>query len=145
MDTVLSILHVASAVFIVGPMAILPMTGLRALRSGNGAQVRTLAKSTSIFTWLSLLVFVFGFGILGMSGKAWGISFMTPWILWSVILYALAFILTMFVVAQMNKAAAEVDGSTPGTKPSGYGAIAGSSGVAALLLLAEVVLMIWKP
>lgn len=145
MDTLLSILHVASAVFIVGPMAILPMTGLRALRSGNGSQVRTLAKSTSIFTWLSLLTFVFGFAILGMSGKSWGIGFMTPWILWSVILYALAFIVTLFVVSQMDKAADEVDGSAPGTKPAGYGAIAGSSGIAALLLVAVVVLMIWKP
>lgn len=145
MDTVLSILHVASAVFIVGPMAILPMTGLRALRSGSGAQVRTLAKSTSIFTWLSLLVVVFGFGILGMVGKTWGISMMTPWILWSIILYVLAFVVTMVVVGQMNKAAAEVDGAAPGTKPSGYGMIAGSSGIAALLLVAVVVLMIWRP
>lgn len=145
MNTVLSILHVATAVFIVGPMAILPMTGLRALRSGNGAQVRTLAKSTAIFTWLSLLVFVFGFGVLGMADKKWGLSFMTPWILWSVILYIVAFALTMFVVAQMNKAAAEVDGAAAGTKPSGYGAIAASSGVSSLLLLAVVVLMVWKP
>ena len=145
MNTVLSILHVATAVFIVGPMAILPMTGLRALRSGNGAQVRTLAKSTSIFTWLSLLVFVFGFGVLGMADKKWGLSFMTPWILWSVILYIVAFALTMFVVAQMKKAAAEVDGAAAGTKPSGYGIIAALSGVSSLLLLVVVVLMVWRP
>jgi len=141
MDTVLSILHVASAVFIVGPMAILPMTGLRALRSGSGAQVRTLAKSTTIFTWLSLLTVVFGFGISGM----WKISFLTPWILWSVILYVIAFLLTLFVIGQMHKAAAEIDGASAGTKPSGYGAIAASSGIAALLLVAVVVLMIWRP
>lgn len=145
MNTVLSILHVVTAVFIVGPMAILPMTGLRALRSGNGAQVRTLAKSTAIFSWLSLLTVVFGFGVLGMADKKWGLSFMTPWILWSVILYILAFALTMFVVAQMKKAADEVDGAAAGTKPSGYGAIAASSGVSSLLLLAVVVLMVWKP
>lgn len=145
MYTVFLILHVVAAVFIVGPMAILPMTGLRALRSGNGAQVRTLAKSTSIFTWLSLLVFVFGFGVLGMADKKWGLSFMTPWILWSVILYIVAFALTMFVVAQMKKAAAEVDGAAAGTKPSGYGIIAALSGVSSLLLLVVVVLMVWRP
>lgn len=145
MNTVLSILHVASAIFIIGPMAILPMTGLRALRSGSGTQVRTLAKSTSIFTWLSLLVIVFGFGIVGTVGQDWGISITTSWILWSIILYALAFALAMFVVAQMNKAAIEIDGAAPGTKPVGYGAIAASSGVAALLLAAVVVLMVWRP
>ncbi|KRA22166.1 conjugal transfer protein TrbL [Microbacterium sp. Root61] len=146
MDTIISILHVGTAVFIVGPMAILPMTGLRALRSGNAGQVRTLAKSTSIFTWLSLLTFIFGFGAMSMADEKYNLSFTTPWILWSTILYVIAFAVTMFlVVPQMNKAAAELDGAAEGTKPSGYGAIAAGSGIASLLLVAVVVLMIWKP
>lgn len=94
MSSILLLLHVVTAVFIVGPMAIIPMTGLRALRSGNAGQVRTLAKSTAIFTWLSLITFVLGFGVAGM----WKLSMTTPWVLWSIILYAIAFLLTIFVV-----------------------------------------------
>lgn len=146
METVISILHIATAVFIVGPMAILPMTGLRALRSGSGDQVRTLAKSTRIFAWLSLLTFVFGFGAMSMADPKYNLSVTTPWILWSIIAYAIAFVLTMFVVVpQLVKAATEVDAAAAGTKPSGYGIIAASSGITTLLLVAVVVLMIWKP
>lgn len=50
MDTLISILHVVGAVFIVVPMAILPMTAMRAVRAGKGAQVAVLAKSTTIFS-----------------------------------------------------------------------------------------------
>ncbi len=147
MYTVISILHVATAVFIVGPMAILPMTGLRALRSGNASQVRTLAKSTMIFSWLSLVTFVLGFGAMGMAPKQYDLSFTTPWILWSIILYVIAFVLSAFIaVPQMNKAADRLE-ATPegGAVAAGYGGIAASNGVASLLLVAVVVLMVWKP
>ena len=38
MDTILNILHVATAVFIIGPMAILPMTALRTIALGRPAR-----------------------------------------------------------------------------------------------------------
>jgi len=141
----MTILHVGTAVFIVGPMAILPMTGLRALRSGNAGQVHTLARSTAVFSWLSLLTFIFGFGAMSLAPEQYNLSMTTPWILWSIILYAIAFLLNVFfVVPQMNKAA-EASGGEKAAKPAGYGAIAASNGISALLLVVVVVLMIWKP
>lgn len=148
----MSILHVGTAVFIVGPMAILPMTGLRALRSGSSSQVRTLATSTMVFSWLSLLTFVFGFGAMALAPAQYHLTFTTPWILWSTILYVVAFVLSVFVIVpQLRKAAGEVavepapgDAAVIG-KPAGYGAIAGSSGVVSLLLVIVVILMVWKP
>jgi uncharacterized membrane protein len=154
MDTLFDILHVAAAVFIVGPMAILPMTGLRGLRSGDAGQVRTIAKATMVFSWLSLLVVIFGFGLLGVSPDAqkYHTTFLTPWILWSIIAWLVAFALNLFVVVpRMNKAADELDAHPAGdaaaavARPSGYGAIAASNGIASLLLVVVVVLMIWKP
>lgn len=151
MDTLISILHVAGAVFIVGPMAILPMTAMRAVRAGNGAQVAVPAKSTTIFAWLSLLVFVFGFGAMSMAPDEYELSVTTPWILWSIILYVIAFALTLFVVVPSMKKAAEALTAGTGTGAGGeapkasYPAIAAGSGVSSLLLLAVVVLMVWKP
>ena len=147
MDTLITILHVATAVFIVGPMAIIPMTGLRALRSGSAGQVRTLAKSATIFSWLSLVTFVLGFGAMGMAPAKYHLSFTTPWILWSIILYVIAFVLSVFVaVPQMNKAADRLDQAPEGgAAAAGYGGIAASNGIAALLLVAVVELMVWKP
>ncbi len=142
METLFSVLHVVAAVFIVGPMAILPMTAMRAVRAGNGGQVAVLAKSTMIFSWLSVLVVVFGFGIMGMS--EYDISISTPWILWSLVLWAAATIINLvLVVPSMRKAAAALsDGASEG---SGYPAIAAGSGISTILLIAVVVLMVWKP
>lgn len=157
MDTLFAVLHVVGAVFIIGPMAILPMTAMRAVRAGNAAQVGTLAKSTNLFALLSLIVFVLGFALVGMADPKYHLSVGTPWVLWSVILYVVALGLTLFlVVPTMRRAsealeapvAAAADGSADAAvafPKAGYPAIAAGSGIASLLLVAVVVLMVWKP
>jgi uncharacterized membrane protein len=159
MDTLFNVLHVVTAVFIVGPMAILPMTAMRAVRAGIASQVKTLAKSTNLFALLSLATVVFGFGVMGMSDPKYKLSVTTPWILWSIVAYIIALGLTLFlVVPAMRRAADAIEtlpaasgvapaATTPAaTSPSrGYPAIAAGSGVASLLLVLVVVLMVWKP
>lgn len=139
MQTVLTVLHVVGSVFIVGPMAILPMTGLRAIRSGHAAQATSLAKSTLIFSLISLLVVVFGFGAMGLADPKYHLTVTTTWILISLILYVVAVALIIFVTVPAMRRAVAAEGK------SGYGAIAGSSGIATLALVAVVVLMVWKP
>ncbi|MFF1878144.1 DUF2269 family protein [Leifsonia sp. NPDC058230] len=161
MDTLFAILHVATAVFIVGPMAIIPMTAMRAVRAGNASQVRTLAKSTNLLSLLSLLTVVFGFAVMGMSDPKFDLSVTTPWILWSIIAYVIALGLTLFVVVPAMRRAADALDAVSATAPApataggaataagpesrGYPAIAAASGVASLLLVLVVVLMVWKP
>ncbi|MDQ1597391.1 MAG: hypothetical protein QOI70_815 [Microbacteriaceae bacterium] len=148
MDTLFTVLHVVGAVFIVGPMAILPMTAMRALRSENYAQVATLAKSTAVFSYLSLIVFVLGFAVLGMSAPKDNLSFTTPWILISVIAYAVAIVLSLVVVVPAMRRAAEAPaGPSSGSPaaPRSNAAVSAGSGVVSLLLLLVVVLMVWKP
>jgi uncharacterized membrane protein len=161
-DTLIDVLHIVGAVFIVGPMAILPMTAMRSLRGGNARQVATLAKSTNVFTLLSVIVALLGFGAVGLSDPKYHLSVVTPWILISIILYAIALALNLFlVIPSMRSAAAELEtnsaaGGAPdlategesvgtGVRTRGYGAIAGGSGIVALLLVAVVVLMVWRP
>jgi uncharacterized membrane protein len=106
--------------------------------------VSTLARSTFVFSLLSLLVVVFGFGVMGLADERSHLSFATPWILWSLILYAIALVLNLLVVVPAMRTAAE--GLERGEAArAGYGRIAGASGVATLLLVAVVVLMVWKP
>lgn len=137
METAFSILHVVTAVFLVGPMAILPMVAMRDLRTGNGAQAATLGRSTFVFSLASLLVIVFGFGLTGMSEYA---SITTPWVLASLIVYLVALALTLIVVVPALRGAGESSDSK-----ATYTRVAMSSGIATLLLLAAVVLMVWKP
>jgi uncharacterized membrane protein len=142
METLFAVLHVVAAVFIVGPMAILPMTAMRAVRAGDARQVETLAKSTNLISLLSLIVVFFGFAVMGTADPKYHLSIVTPWILWSLILYVVALALTLFLVVPTMRRAAEAlrDGSA-----SKYPAIAAGSGVASLLLVIVVVLMVWKP
>ena len=145
MEAFLSTLHVVGAVFIVGPMAILPMTAMRAIRAGQGAQVAVLAKSTFVFSLLSLVVALLGFGVVGVSTHDTKIS--TPWVLISIILYALAVGLTLIAVVPALRSASEhlLDQTAENLKPSDYRRIAIGSGVTSLLLVIVVVLMTWKP
>ena len=144
MDTVLNVLHVVTAVFLVGPMAVLPMTAMRAVRAGNGPMVELLGRSTRVFTLASLLVAVLGFGVVGTSD--FDLSVTTDWVLISIVLYLVALALSLgLVVPSMTKAAARLEeGRAEGARAL-YGRIAAGSGVVSLLLVAVTVLMVWKP
>jgi uncharacterized membrane protein len=146
MDTVLSILHVVTSVFIVGPMAILPMTAMRALRAGQAGPVLSLAKSTAIFSYASLLVVVFGFGVMGMADPQYDLSITTPWVMISLILYVVALVLNLSVVLpKLRQAAQQLQNGSVTIGGTSYTLIAISSGIVSLLLVAVVVLMVWKP
>ena len=146
MDTVLTVLHVVAAVFLVGPMAILPMTALRALRAGEWSMVSTLAVSTRVFSLASLLVAVLGFGVVGTADKRFDLSVTTSWVLTSIILYVSALALSLAVVVPaMKRAAGELEGGRGEAARALYGRIAAGSGVVSLLLVAVTVLMVWKP
>lgn len=147
METVLNVLHVVTAVFLIGPMAILPMSALSALRAGHDAQVASLARSTAIFSWASLVVAVLGFGVLGVSDPKYDLSITTPWVLGSLLLYLVALLVSLAVVVPALRRAGPVHTDSGDSAPTdgGYGRIAASSGVVSLLLTAVVVLMVWKP
>ena len=145
METVVFALHVVAAVFIIGPMAILPMTAMRAVRAGQGGQVAVLAQSTFVFSLLSLLVAVLGFGVLGLNEEGTIVS--TPWVLISIILYVAAVALNLFAVVPALRSAAEhmLDPVTQDLQRPDYRRIAIGSGVVTLLLVVITVLMAWHP
>jgi uncharacterized membrane protein len=143
METLFAVLHVVAAVFIIGPMAILPMAGLRSLRSGNSAQVTGFARATNVFGWLSLVVAVFGFGLVAFVDPEDKLTYTTPWLLTSIILYAAAVTVVLSGVAPLMKRAGER--LADGKLAMEYRPIAALSGLSALLLVAVVVLMVWRP
>ncbi len=145
MDLLFSILHVVGSVFIIGPMAILPMTGLRAIRAGAGGQVTTLAKSVTIFSVLSLLVVIFGFALLGVSDPKYHLSFTTSWIWISLVAYVIAAGLNLFLVAPALRDAGTRLQDGKSVAAGAHPRISAGSGLASLLLVLIVVLMVWKP
>lgn len=148
MDTVFVVLHVVSGVFLVGPMAILPMVGLRTLRAGDAGAVQATAKSVRLFTLLSLIVVVLGFGALGMSDPKDHASFSSTWVWLSLVAYVVAMVINLVVVVPAIRRSGEAlvaGGATAGEKAPGYSRISAGSGVSALLLVLIVVLMVAKP
>ena len=139
MDLLFGILHVATAVFIIGPIAIIPMTGLRALRTGAAARATASAKSVLLLTYLSVLVVVTGFGVMGMADPKYDLSITTPWVLGSLILYVIAVALTLGIVIPTYL---HPERREPKQR---YIRAAASSGIATISLVAIVVLMVWKP
>jgi len=149
MDTLLNTLHIVAAVFLVGPMAILPMTALRFIRAGQPGPVTVLAKSVSFFSLLSVLVILFGFGALSLSDPDRNYSLASTWIWLSLVFYAIALLINLFLVVPALQSAADELTAREGTgvveKVSTYSRIAMGSGIATLLLVTVVVLMVWRP
>jgi uncharacterized membrane protein len=155
--TFLKTLHVIAAVFLIGPLVLVPMGGLRAIRLGDLGAVRNAARQTTVYGLLSLLVFGFGVAVVPTEPKRY--DFATPWVTISMTLYIVTLGLVLGVVAPaLNKAAslleardepvAATDDPAPPTNPqldTARGRVAASSGVATLLLVAITVMMVVKP
>lgn len=137
MHTALAAVHVVLAVFLIGPMAVLPMVAMRELRTGNAGNAAGLARSTQVFSIASVLVLVFGFGVLGTTSAKYDLSVTTPWVLASLIAYVVALALSLGLVVPAMRHAAAGRGD--------YAKVAVPSGIVSLLLLLVVVLMVAKP
>lgn len=143
METLFTTLHVLSAVLIVGPLAIMPMTALRTLRTGDttraAAAAAAAARSIRLFSYLSLITAITGFGVMGMADPRNDLSITTPWVLASLLLYSLALLVTLAVTVPAFHHPEEK------TRASRYARATASSGIATLCLTAVTVLMAWKP
>ena len=139
--TFLNFLHVASAIFLIGPLAVSTSLSPRYVRQGrDGVEVlRFLNRTTRVYAIGSLLVFVLGLAVVRPEhgfGEFWVSSSMT--------LFVVAAALTLVFVERDQRAALTriEGGDTANTQASRITAI---SGAAALMWLAITALMIYKP
>lgn len=142
MNAVVS-LHVAAAVFLLGPLVFAASASPRALRQGpaGAGTLRFLASTTRIYGWASLLVVVLGLAAVRHQD---GFAFSQAWVWVSLVLTVLAIAAFVLVVAPAQFAAvAALETGRDATKQ--LPVIAATSGVASLALLCVVFLMIYKP
>jgi hypothetical protein len=158
-------LHIAFAIFTIGPVALAISSTPRYIRHRDIPVLRYLNRITLMFTAASLLVLVFGI-VLGNIVHA----FSRPWLTVSMTLFVVAIVLLALIVRDQRKAIralAEVvaddrqeaaepgqDGEDgTGQRPSEAahtasverGRIAALGGVVNLLWLVILVLMVWRP
>jgi uncharacterized membrane protein len=132
-------LHLVAAIFVVGPLVAGANQAARALRGGDQRALASLARLTAIYGYSSLLVGVFGAGLVQ---DKYGHSWSQAWLIISLVLFVLASALVIgLLVPLLRRAAAGVEGGTAGLAGRA-GAIAG---IASLCYLVIVVLMVYKP
>src|ERR1700759_4916656 len=97
-------LHIAAAVFTIGPGTAAIMSTPRYIRNRNPVIVGFLLRTTRIYSFGSLLVLVFGLILTGMTHK-----FNQWWITASLTLFVVAFALLLIILRDQRKALAALD------------------------------------
>ena len=165
-------LHIAFAIFTIGPVALAISSTPRYIRHRNLPVLRYLCRTTLIFTAASLLVLAFGI-VLGNIVHA----FSRPWLTVSMTLFVVAIALLLLIVRDQRKAIRALAELAPDDAAGGgidhqtnresgqdgddgtgqqaaetahiasveRGRIAALGGVVNLLWLVILVLMVWRP
>jgi hypothetical protein len=97
-------LHIAAVVFTIGPGTAAIMSTPRYIRTQNSVVVGYLLRTTRIYSFGSLLVLVFGLILTGMTHK-----FSQWWIVVSLTLFVVAFVLLVIIMRDQRKALAKLD------------------------------------
>lgn len=143
MPLILHVLHVLGAVFVIGPMTVVPMLGLRAIRRSDPSQMRGLARSALGLGVASVVVAALGFGVMSTGEPDDDWSFTTHWILWSAIVYVAAAVVHFLVVVPVMFSNSRIPADP--ARSARYGTLAASSGLVGLLLVVVVILMVAQP
>ena len=148
MHDMMLFLHLLTAVFAIGPLAHAATTAARGLRTGDATAVATSARTVLIYAYASLLVVVFGFGLMSADdphhpGEKVA-EFTDPFIWISLLLWVIAVALALgVIVPTLRKAGVRIGAGEPVEALSGR--VAASGGLVALIFLAIVALMVYRP
>ncbi len=97
-------LHIAAAVFTIGPGTAAIMSTPRFIRNRNAVVVGYLFRTTRIYSFGTLLVLVFGLILTGMTHK-----FSQWWVSASLTLFVVAFAALVFIMRDQRRALTALD------------------------------------
>ncbi len=130
-------LHIGFAIFALGPITAATMSTPRFIRAKNVGVLRYLHKTTRLYGFASVGVFLFGL-LLGREflGK--------PYLSVSMTLFIVAAVLLIMVDRDQSTAIRVLDGENPDDDAKvQVGRIAALSGVIVLIWMVILVLMVW--
>ena len=141
---VVLVLHLLTALFVIGPLAVAGVTSPRLARAGRADALRSAQRTTRLYALASLVVVLLGTAMIGLgdTGDAWEMSQL--WVSASYALWILAVALTLGLVvpAQRSAVRALEDGEDVGGAAA---RMAVGGGLAMLAWVIIVVLMVTKP
>lgn len=132
-------IHVVLAIFLIGPLVAAANQAPRALRAGDAGGLRVLSRTVSIYGWASIAVGVVGFGLVQ---ERYGNELTDGWLIASILLFLVATLLVVLVVAPLLRAAAADE---TGRAKHLAGRIGALAGMASLCYAVIAVLMVWQP
>jgi len=144
---ILFALHLLTAIFAVGPLVHAATTAARGLRTADAGATAASARTITIYSYASLLVVFFGFGVMSMDspyrpGKVAELS--ETWIWLSALLWLVAVGIALAVTAPALQLA--TTRLARGEAVDSLSAkVAASGGVVGLVFAAIVFLMVYKP
>jgi uncharacterized membrane protein len=132
----LLVVHVVLAIFVIGPLVAAANQAARALRADDGRGLAVLSRTVTIYGWGSLLVAVFGFGLVRDD-----VSFSDGWLIGSIVLFVVAAVLVLGLLGPLLRRAVATGGDTAGL--ASRAAMIG--GIASLCYVLIAILMVWRP
>ncbi len=141
---VVLVLHLLTALFVVGPLAVTAVTSPRLARAGNREALQTASRTTRGYALASIVVVLLGTAMVGLgdTGRAW--EFSQLWVSASYLLWIVAVALTLgLVVPAQRHAVQSLEAGADAGATAGRMAVGG--GLAMLAWVAIVVLMVVKP
>lgn len=137
---ILLLLHILAVIVAFGPAFAVPVLNARARKLGGDATavMASLVKGNTlkIYGPATVLVGIFGMGLVGMSEKIW--SFSQAWVSVALLLWIFVLAVQFGLLAPAEKKAAA--GDTDAVRLQSM-----FTGIQHLLLLALLAVMIWKP
>jgi uncharacterized membrane protein len=136
-------LHLIAAVFFVGPVAAAGPAIARATRAGDVGAVESSARMMRIYGYGSLLVALFG---LGLVQKKWHAEFGDTWVWLSLVLFLVALgVIVGVALPALDQLVEALRGSAADKAKSALGKVMGASSVASVAYVVIIVLMVTKP
>ena len=138
-------LHLVFAVFIVGPLVWAAKTAGRGVRKGDGALTAAAVRTLRIYSIASILVVAAGMGLMSQKEHGQKIADIgDTWIWLSLLLWVLAIgVVHAITVPTLTKAGKRIDAEESVVALTIRVAVSG--GVVAVLFVAIVVLMVYRP
>ncbi len=117
--------HVAFAIFTIGPVTVAIMSTPRYIRQRDVRIVRYLSRMTFIFTLCALVVLIAGFALASMLNEE-----SKPWLIVSATLFLVAILLLALIVRDQRKAIRALEEAAEPAEVSMAGAVVGQPAAA---------------
>jgi uncharacterized membrane protein len=138
-------LHLLTAIFAIGPLVHAATTASRGLRTGDAAATASSARVIRLYSYLSVLVVILGFGLMSAKEHGQTVADMGDPFIWvSLLLWLAAVALALVVIVPTLDQATKNLGNGVGV--DGLTArVAAGGGTVGLIFAVIVFLMVYKP